>query len=99
LAISGSAQAATGAKLRRSAARNDGMTHQRARFVQDNNAPFSLTGMNIRVIWRRDRCLRGSNHMSFQQHGYPAARLTEPRENFAHEYRTSGSIMARSSVT
>jgi hypothetical protein len=65
---------------------NDGMTHQLARFVQDN-APFSLTGMNIRVIWRRDRYLRGSDHISFQQHGYPAARLTEPRENFAHEHQ------------
>jgi hypothetical protein len=65
---------------------NDGMTHQLARFVQDN-APFSLTGMNIRVIWRRDRYLRGSDHISFQQHGYPAARLTEPRENFMHEHQ------------
>jgi hypothetical protein len=65
---------------------NDGMTHQLARFVQDN-APFSLTGMNIRVIWRRDRYLRGSDHLSFQQHGYPAARITEPRENFAHEHQ------------
>jgi len=65
---------------------NDGMTHQLARFVQDV-APFSLTGMNIRVVWRRDRYLRGSDHISFQQHGYPAARLTEPRENFAHEHQ------------
>lgn len=65
---------------------NDGMTHQLARFVQDA-APFSLTGMNIRVIWRRDRYLRGSDHLSFQQHGYPAARFTEPRENFAHEHQ------------
>jgi Peptidase family M28 len=65
---------------------NDGMTHQLARFVQDA-APFSLTGMNIRVIWRRDRYLRGSDHLSFQQHSYPAARFTEPRENFAHEHQ------------
>src|SRR6478736_1361794 len=65
---------------------NDGMTHQLARFVQDV-APFSLTGMNVRVIWRRDRYLRGSDHISFQQHGYPAARLTEPRENFNHEHQ------------
>jgi peptidase M28-like protein len=65
---------------------NDGMTHQLARFVQDA-APFSLTGMNIRVIWRRDRYLRGSDHLSFQQHSYPAARFTEPRENFMHEHQ------------
>jgi hypothetical protein len=65
---------------------NDGLTHQLARFVQDK-APFGLTGMNIRVIWRRDRYLRGSDHLSFQTHGYPAARITEPRENFSHEHQ------------
>jgi Peptidase family M28 len=65
---------------------NDGATHQLARFVTDV-APFALTGMNIRVIWRRDRYLRGSDHLSFQQQGYPAARLTEPRENFNHEHQ------------
>jgi hypothetical protein len=65
---------------------NDGATHQLARFVTDV-APSDLTGMNIRVIWRRDRYLRGSDHLSFQQQGWPAARLTEPRENFNHEHR------------
>jgi hypothetical protein len=65
---------------------NDGVTHQLARFVTAV-APSSLTGMNVRVIWRRDRYLRGSDHISFQQQGWPAARLTEPRENFNHEHR------------
>jgi Peptidase family M28 len=65
---------------------NDGVTHQLARFVTAA-APRGLTGMNIRVIWRRDRYLRGSDHLSFQAQGYPAARLTEPRENFNHEHR------------
>jgi hypothetical protein len=65
---------------------NDGETHQLARFVTDV-APSGLTGMNVRVIWRRDRYLRGSDHISFQQHGYPAARFTEPRENFNHEHQ------------
>ena len=65
---------------------NDGMTHQLARFVTAA-APSGLTGMNIRVIWRRDRYLRGSDHLSFQAQGYPAARFTEPRENFNHEHR------------
>jgi hypothetical protein len=65
---------------------NDGDTHQLARFVT-SVAPASLTGMNIRVIWRRDRYLRGSDHVSFQAQGYPAARITEPRENFNHEHR------------
>jgi hypothetical protein len=65
---------------------NDGATHQLARFVVDS-APEDLTNMNVRVIWRRDRYLRGSDHISFQQQGYPAARFTEPRENFDHEHQ------------
>ena len=65
---------------------NDGVTHQLARFVT-SVAPFELTSMNIRVIWRRDRYLRASDHVSFQGQGYPAARFTEPRENFNHEHR------------
>jgi hypothetical protein len=65
---------------------NDGASRQLGRFVAEV-APFELTNMNVRVIWRRDRYLRGSDHLSIQQHGYPAARVTEPRENFAHEHR------------
>ncbi|HEU5334294.1 MAG TPA: M28 family metallopeptidase [Actinocrinis sp.] len=65
---------------------NDGATHQLARFVAAA-APSDLTDMNVRVVWRRDRYLRGSDHLSFQQQGYPAARFTEPRENFDHEHQ------------
>jgi len=65
---------------------NDGATHQLARFVTEA-APRELTDMNVRVIWRRDRYLRGSDHISFQAQGYPAARFTEPRENFDHEHQ------------
>jgi hypothetical protein len=65
---------------------NDGLSRQLGRFAVES-APYELTGMNIRVIWRRDRYLRGSDHVSFQGQGYPAARFTEPRENFDHEHR------------
>ncbi len=67
---------------------NDGATHQLARFVVES-APSELTGIDIRVIWRRDRYLRGSDHLSFQRQGYPAARFTEPRENFDHEHQNT----------
>jgi pimeloyl-ACP methyl ester carboxylesterase len=73
---------------------NDGATHQLARFVTDV-APFELTDMNVRVIWRRDRYLRGSDHISFQAQGYPAARFTEPRENFDHPGHSQGQRAVR----
>src|SRR5580704_9346004 len=65
---------------------NDSLSRQLGRYVTEV-APRELTGMNVRVIWRRDRYLRGSDHISFQTQGYPAARFTEPRENFNHEHR------------
>jgi hypothetical protein len=65
---------------------NDGLSRQLGRFVH-SVAPKDLTGMDIRLIWRRDRYLRASDHVSFQGHGYPAARFTEPRENFNHEHQ------------
>ena len=65
---------------------NDGPSRQLARFIRevsDNDA----TGMDVRSIYRRDRYLRSSDHVSFLQQGYPAARLTEEAENFAHEHQ------------
>src|SRR5215470_14350035 len=67
---------------------NDGLSRQLGRFV-NSVAPFNLTGMHIRLIWRRDRYLRASDHVSFQGQGYPAARFTEPRENFNHEHQNT----------
>jgi hypothetical protein len=67
---------------------NDGKSRQLGRYIQEV-APFDLTGMNVRLIWRRDRYLRGTDSLSFQGHGYAAARFSEPRENFNHEHQTT----------
>ncbi len=70
---------------------NDGPSRQLGRFVS-SVADNSDTDMHIRVIWRRDRYLRGSDHISFLDQGYPAARFTEPRENFDHEHNDVGVV-------
>jgi len=81
------AETAAEANVRRSVGgENDGPSRQLGRFVEET-ADGPHTGMNVRVIWRRDRYLRGSDHISFLLRGYPAARFTEPRENFAHEHQ------------
>ncbi|MEN3309169.1 MAG: hypothetical protein V7603_5371 [Micromonosporaceae bacterium] len=63
----------------------DSNSRQLARFVLEVAPP--ATGMTVRMIYRRDRYLRGSDHISFLQQGYPAGRFTEPRENFAHQHQ------------
>jgi Peptidase family M28 len=65
---------------------NDGPSRQISRFVS-SVASNRETRMNVRVIWRRDRYLRGSDHISFLQQGYPGLRFTEPAEIFAHEHQ------------
>ena len=76
------------ALLKATGGENDSKSRQLGRFVTDV-APFNLTKMNIRTIWRRDRYLRASDHVSFESLGYPAARFTEPRENFNHEHQNT----------
>ena len=64
----------------------DGISRQLGRFIK-SVAENDATDMRIRVIYRRDRFLRGSDHVSYLQQGYPAARFTEPHETFAHEHQ------------
>lgn len=65
---------------------NDSSARQLARYVLES-APKDLTDMNVRVVWRRDRYLRGTDDLPFLRNGYPGARFTEPRENFNHEHQ------------
>jgi hypothetical protein len=64
----------------------DGPSRQLGRFVQ-SVAENDETGMRIRHVFRRDRYLRGSDHISYLNQGYPAARFTEPNEIFEHEHQ------------
>jgi Zn-dependent M28 family amino/carboxypeptidase len=78
------AETAAEANVRKSVGgENDGPSRQLGRFVTG----VAPTGTRVRPIWRRDRYLRGSDHISFLLRGYPAARFTEPRENFNHEHQ------------
>jgi hypothetical protein len=65
---------------------NDGPSRQLGRFVK-SVAENDETEMKIWTIWRRDRFLRSSDHVSFVSQGYPVGRFTEPRENFNHEHQ------------
>ena len=43
--------------------------------------------MDVRLVYRLEGYLRGGDHTPFLQQGYPAARFTEPNENFAHQHQ------------
>ena len=75
------------ANVRRSVGgENDSPARQLARFVTEV-ADNRHTGMRVRVIYRRDRYLRGGDHIPFLEQGFPAARFTEPNEDYAHQHQ------------
>jgi hypothetical protein len=65
---------------------NDSPARQLARFVVEV-ADNRFTDMHVRMIYRRDRFLRGGDDIPFLERGYPAGRFTEPNENFAHQHQ------------
>ncbi|KAF2870566.1 putative zinc metalloprotease [Massariosphaeria phaeospora] len=65
---------------------NDSPARELARFSSEV-AANDATGMNIAIIYRLDRFLRGGDHSAFLQAGYPAIRYTEPNEDFAHQHQ------------
>lgn len=65
---------------------NDSPARELARFVV-GVAENNITQMNIPVVYRQDRFLRGGDHRSFLDAGYAACRFTEPNENFAHQHQ------------
>ncbi|MEV6239946.1 M20/M25/M40 family metallo-hydrolase [Lentzea sp. NPDC051838] len=72
------------AAIRRSVGgENDSPSRQLARFVSD----LAGTGLTVEVIYRRDRYLRGGDHIPFLEKGFPAARFTEPHEDYAHQHQ------------
>jgi hypothetical protein len=81
------AETAEQAAIRRSTGgENDSPPRQLARFVS-SVANNSATDMKVRVVYRRDRFLRGGDHVPFLEQSYPAARFTEPAEDFAHQHQ------------
>ncbi|KAF7333504.1 Peptide hydrolase [Mycena venus] len=67
-------------------AENDSPIRQLGRFVVEV-ASNAVTQMNVQMVYRPDRFLRGGDHLSFIDQGYPAVRFTEPHENFAHQHQ------------
>ncbi|HXF79036.1 MAG TPA: M28 family metallopeptidase [Usitatibacter sp.] len=70
----------------RTGGENDLPTRQLARFVKEVGERY-VSGMKVDVHWRRDRYLRGGDHFSFLEQGYPAVRFTEPNENWNHQHQ------------
>lgn len=65
---------------------NDSPSRNLARYIVETGHAYSL-GVKAEPIYRLDRFLRGSDHISFNQQGYAAVRFTEFREDFNHQHQ------------
>jgi Zn-dependent M28 family amino/carboxypeptidase len=74
------------AQLQSLGGENDSAARQLARYIGETGSNRS-TDMNVKLIWRRDRFLRGGDQISFLTRGWPAVRFTEPNENFNHQHQ------------
>jgi hypothetical protein len=75
------------ARTRRSVGgENDSAARQLARFIKETGARY-MPGFNVMMVYRRDRYLRGGDHIPFLERGYPAVRFTEPNEDYRHQHQ------------
>lgn len=61
-------------------------THQLGRHLK-TAAEAAMPGFTVQLIQRRDRYLRGGDHLPFLERGYAAVRFSEPFENFSHQHQ------------
>jgi len=65
---------------------NDLPTRQLARTIKEVAESY-IPMMDVWMIYRADRYLRGGDHLPFLDMGYPAVRFSEPHEEFKHQHQ------------
>jgi hypothetical protein len=65
---------------------NDSDSRQLARFTRETAGQY-VPGIDAQLMYRRDRLGRGGDHTSYNRHGFPAIRIVEWAENFAHQHQ------------
>lgn len=65
---------------------NDSASRQLARFIKETGRRY-LPGMRVLMVYRRDRYLRGGDHIPFLERGFAAVRFTEPNEDYRHQHQ------------
>lgn len=67
---------------------NDSASRELARYVREVGDTFRFGQFTPKLIFRRDRYLRGGDHSAFNEQGFAAVRFTEYREDFNHQHQT-----------
>jgi hypothetical protein len=74
-------------RIRSVGGENDSPSRELARYVVEVSQTYSSFGQfSPKIIFRRDRYLRGGDHSAFNQQGFAAVRFTEYREDYHHQH-------------
>ena len=65
---------------------NDGKSRQLARYIKEIGERY-VDNLDVVMIYRNDRFLRGGDHTAFVDNGYAAVRFTEMNENYYHQHQ------------
>ena len=65
---------------------NDSAARQLARFIKEVGEAY-VPNFRVWMVYRRDRYLRGGDHIPFLERGYPAVRFSEPNEEYRHQHQ------------
>jgi hypothetical protein len=65
---------------------NDGKARQLARYVKETGERY-VENLEVVMVYRNDRFLRGGDHTPYVLLGYPAVRITEMNENYYHQHQ------------
>jgi len=65
---------------------NDGQARQFARYLKEIGERY-VDQLNVKLIYRRDRYLRGGDHTPFSQLGFAGIRITEMNEDFDRQHQ------------
>ena len=74
------------ARIRSLGLENDGNARQLARYVKEIGEKY-VKNIDIKLIYRNDRFLRGGDHTPFVNSGFTAVRLTDYYENYDHQHQ------------
>lgn len=72
--------------IRKFGLENDGEPRQLARYIKEVGERY-VDNLQVKLIYRNDRFLRGGDHTPFVEKGFSAVRLTEFNENFNHQHQ------------
>lgn len=65
---------------------NDGKPRQLARYIKEIGERY-VKKLNVVMVYRNDRFLRGGDHTPYVQRGFAAVRICEMNENYYHQHQ------------